>query len=399
MKRILILMSDTGGGHRAAAEAIRDALYKLYGEDQAKVSMVDVFRHYSPYPLNKFPEIYPWLVNNSKRSYALIFKMSNRKGNIGALQRGVYYVLGIEKGFKRLLREHPADLIVSVHPLVNRPMLDALRKSEQRPPYMIVVTDLVSGHVSWWDPRCDRCLVPTQPAFDAGLANGLRADQLRITGLPVHPKFAESLTDKVSARTELGWDPDLPAVLMVYGGDGMGPVYETVRAIDSRKPSCQLVIVAGRNKTLKQRLDATEWNVKVTTYPFVTNMPRMMAAADVLVTKAGPATISEACIAGLPMIISDAIPGQEEGNVTYVTENDAGVFAPTPELVGEAIASWLAKGQGELTRLADNARHLARPEAVWEIAKEVWEYAQTPMIPNPPRKRSIVKIDRKRAAR
>jgi 1,2-diacylglycerol 3-beta-galactosyltransferase len=331
------------------------------------------------------------LVNNSKRSYALIFKMSNSKGRIGTLSRGVYFMLGIEKGFKRLLREHPADLIVSVHPLVNRPMLDALRKFDHRPPYMIVVTDLVSGHVSWWDARCDRCLVPTQPAFNAGLENGMKAAQMRVTGLPVHPKFAEALMDKAAARTELGWDPDLPALLMVYGGDGMGPVYETVRAIDEKKPSCQLIVVAGRNKTLKERLDNTNWHTKVITYPFVTNMPRMMAAADVLVTKAGPATISEACIAGLPLIISDAIPGQEEGNVTYVTENDAGVFAPTPELVGEAIAGWLSKGKGELTRLADNARHLARPEAVWDIAKEVWELAQQPPIQNPPRKRVIMR--------
>ncbi len=399
MKRILILMSDTGGGHRAAAEAIRDALYKLYGENQAKVSIIDVFRQYSPYPVNKFPEIYPWLVNNSKRSYALIFKMSNKRGNIGVLTRGVYFMLGFEKALKRLLRENPADVIVSVHPLVNRPMLDVLRKFERRPPYMVVVTDLVSGHVSWWDVRSDRTLVPTQPAFEAGLENGMKPEQMRITGLPVHPKFAEALTDKVSARKELGWDPDLPAVLMVYGGDGMGPVYETVKAIDSKKPPCQLVVVAGRNKQLKQRLEAMDWNIKVTTYGFVTNMPRMMAAADVLVTKAGPATISEACIAGLPMIISDAIPGQEEGNVTYVVENDAGVFAPTPEQVSEAIDSWLSKGTDELKRLAENARHLARPEAVWEIAKEVWEYAQKPLIENAPRKRVFTRRKGRRASR
>jgi 1,2-diacylglycerol 3-beta-galactosyltransferase len=326
-------------------------------------------------------------VNNSKRSYALIFKMSNQKGRIGAMSRGVYFMLGIEKRFKRLLRDYPSDLIVSVHPLVNRPMLDALHTFSERPPYMIVVTDLVSGHVSWWDPRCERCLVPTQPAFEAGLANGMRAEQMRVTGLPVHPKFAEALTDKASARKELGWDINLPAVLMVYGGDGMGPVYETVKAIDDKKLACQLIVVAGRNKPLKEKLDTTRWNSKVIAYPFVTDMPRMMAAADVLVTKAGPATISEACIAGLPMIISDAIPGQEEGNVTYVTENDAGVFAPTPEQVGDAIAGWLSKGSEELKRLAENARHLARPEAVWDIAKEVWDYAQKPMIQNPPRKR------------
>ncbi|NWF67899.1 MAG: glycosyltransferase [Chloroflexi bacterium] len=399
MKRILILMSDTGGGHRAAAEAIEEALYRLYGREQVFVDIVDVFRHYSPYPINKFPEIYPWLVNNSKRSYALIFKMSNKGGRARALTRGVYFALGIERGFKRLLREHPADLIVSVHPLVNRPMLDMLYKLEQRPAFMTVVTDLVSGHVAWWDARVDRCLVPTQPAFDAGLQNGMRAEQMRVTGLPVHPHFAEALTDKASARKELGWAIDRPAVLMVYGGDGMGPVYQTVQAINARTAQCQLIVVAGRNKALKEKLDTTAWNTPVIAYPFVTNMPRLMAAADVLVTKAGPATISEACIAGLPLIISDAIPGQEEGNVTYVTDNDAGVFAPTPEQVAEAVSSWLAKGPGELQRLAERARHLARPEAVWDIAGEIWDYAQRPLVQNPPRKRLFRRRVRRRGNR
>ena len=104
------------------------------------------------------------------------------------------------------------------------------------------------------------------------------------------------------------------------------------------------------------------------------------AAADLLVTKAGPGTISEACIAGLPMILSDAIPGQEDGNVSYVVENDAGVFAPGPEKVIAAVQEFLEQGPEKLALSAENAKRIARPDAVWEIADEVWDLANQPRI-------------------
>jgi 1,2-diacylglycerol 3-beta-galactosyltransferase len=110
-------------------------------------------------------------------------------------------------------------------------------------------------------------------------------------------------------------------------------------------------------------------------------MPKFMAAADVLVTKAGPATISEACLAGLPMILYDAIPGQETGNVNYVVDNDAGVFTPSPRGVADALAQWIAGGPSELERLSANAAGLARANAVWDIAEAVWNVAQQGPIP------------------
>ena len=101
-----------------------------------------------------------------------------------------------------------------------------------------------------------------------------------------------------------------------------------------------------------------------------------MAAADILVTKAGPATISEACVAGLPMIISGAIPGQEEGNVDYVVKNNIGVYAPSPHQVAETVMRWFTADPAELERRANRAKAVARPDAVWEIVDEIYEHAQ-----------------------
>jgi 1,2-diacylglycerol 3-beta-galactosyltransferase len=282
---------------------------------------------------------------------------------------------------KQMLREHPSDVVVSVHSLLTPLAMQALNARDTRPPFVGVITDLVSTHMFAYASGADRTLVPTQPAFERGLEAGLTPDQMRITGLPVHPRFSERLADKAEARQTLGWDAALPTLLLVGGGDGMGPLFKTARAINSRRLKCQLVVIAGRNKTLKADLEASRWNQPTHIYGFVNDMPRLMSAADVLVSKAGPSTICEACIAGLPMILYDAIPGQETGNVEYVVANRAGVFAPSPHEVADTAQKWLGEGAASLRQRSENARRIGRPNAVWEIAEEVWEYAHKPHVP------------------
>jgi 1,2-diacylglycerol 3-beta-galactosyltransferase len=371
-------MSDTGGGHRAAAEAIAEALRRKYG-DKVTVELVDVFKAYSPFPWNYMPEFYPWLINHSKSSWGMGYKLSNTPQRAKVLSRGMYVT--VEGRIKRMLREHPADVVVSVHSLLTPLAMQALNARETRPPFVVVITDLVSTHMFAYDRRADRTLVPTEPAYERGLDAEVSPEQMRITGLPVHPRFAEGLPEKAEARATLGWDATLPTLLAVGGGDGMGPLYKTVRAINARKLKCQLVIIAGRNKLLKDKLEQSRWNQPTHVYGFVNDMPRLMAAADVLVSKAGPSTICEACIAGLPMILYDAIPGQETGNVDYVVANKAGVFAPSPKEVADAAQLWLSEGAIGLRWRSENARMLGRPNAVYEIAEEVWEYAHKAPIP------------------
>jgi 1,2-diacylglycerol 3-beta-galactosyltransferase len=377
VKRVLFLMSDTGGGHRAAAEAIRDGLYIKYGQENLRVELVDVFKQ-SPFPLNFMPEFYPWIVNHSKASWEFGYNLSNTRRRADVISQGVYLTSGAK--LRQMVRHNQADVVVCVHSVIARPSMAAFRTLPERPPFLTVVTDLVSTHMFWYDRRVERCLVPTKEAFERGIECGLTPEQMRITGLPVHPRFSLASQDRDEARQQLGWDPRLPAVMVMAGGEGMGPLFEMTRAINDQRLNCQLVIVAGKNKALKARLEAVQWNQPTHIYGFVTDVPRLMVAADILVTKAGPATISEACIAGLPMILSDAIPGQETGNIDFVIENNAGVFAPSPYSVAATVRDWLKEGESGLRRRAENARRLARPNAVWEIAEEVWEHAHKPPI-------------------
>jgi 1,2-diacylglycerol 3-beta-galactosyltransferase len=350
-KRVVFLMSDTGAGHRAAANAIQAAMEARY-PDQYGFELVDVYRGYTPFPFNHMPEIYPPWVNYARRSWEFAYKFVNTH------RRGRLFMAFVKRywrdGIHQFVIDHPADVVVSV----------------------TVITDLVTTHAFWYERDVERCLVPTQAAYDRGCAFGLRPDQLRITGLPIHPQFVDGLLPKDAARRKLGWDAVRPAVLLIGGGEGMGPVYAAAEAINRRGLDIQLIVVAGRNRALLRQLEAVRWNQSTRIYPFVSNMPELMAAADMLVTKAGPATICEACIAGLPMVLSSAVPGQEEGNIAYVVQNHAGVYAPGADRVAEAVTDWLGAGTRELACRAQWARTLARPDAVWTVADEIHAQAQ-----------------------
>jgi 1,2-diacylglycerol 3-beta-galactosyltransferase len=373
-KRIVFLMSDTGGGHRAAADAIRTALNLRYPDEYA-FELVDVFRRYTPFPFSSLPEIYPRWVNHAKWSWALVYRLAN------APRRDRMFMRLLEKlwhgGLLQMIDEHSGDVFVCVHALFSRPIVHVFHQMRLcRPPFVTVITDLVTTHAFWYEKGVDRCLVPTQAAYERGMTFGLKPDQLHLTGLPIHPRFVDRLPDKDEARRRLRQCPSRPVVLVIGGGDGMGPVYRIACELNRRRLEMQLVVVAGRNRVLRQRLEAVRWNQPTLIYPFVNNMPDLMAAADILVTKAGPATICEACIAGLPIVLSSAVPGQEDGNITYVVENGAGAYAPSARQVGETVGAWLAEGKSRLAHLSEKARRLGRPGAVWEIAEEIHAQAQ-----------------------
>jgi len=194
---------------------------------------------------------------------------------------------------------------------------------------------------------------------------------VEVVGQPVGLKFAAAVGEKLYLRDKLGISLNRPTLLIVGGGEGMGPVFETARTIATGVPNSQLIIVAGRNTALKQQLDATGWEIPTRTYGYTTNMPELMGASDVLITKAGPGTLSEAFIAGLPVIIFDFIPGQEAGNVRYVLEHQAGAYAPDPVKILFLLQEWLQPNNGTLTQMAANAAALARPEAVLTIARRL----------------------------
>ncbi len=367
-KRILFLFSDTGGGHRSATEAMIEAL-ELEFPGRFDVQMVDFFRDYYPSPLKYAPEIYP-PISKVPQAWGFSFRVSDGKGRTRAVNALAYPYL--RRAAQRLVKENPSDLIVSVHPLVNTTLMRAMRRSPR--PYLTVVTDLVSTHAFWFDRRADLVVVATDEAKAKAMEYGIPEGNLRVIGLPVAERFTHPLADRDEWRDRMGWRRDLPVILLVGGGDGMGPLKRVAKAINEARLRATLVVICGRNAELKADLEAVDWRMPAHIYGFTTQMPQFMAAADMLVTKAGPGTISEAFISGLPLVLYARLPGQEDGNVTYVEELKAGVWAPRPREVVDALRRWVDSPEARLAA-AEASRRAAKPDAARRIARLIADQA------------------------
>lgn len=365
-KRILFLFSDTGGGHRSATEALIEAL-DLEFPGQFESKKVDFFREYYPAPLNKAPEIYPPM-SRVPQAWGLSFKVSNSRTRTNAITSLSYPYL--RKAAKRLVRENPADLIVSVHPLVNTHLARAMRKAPR--PFITVVTDMVSTHAFWYDRRADLVVVPTPQASELAVRYGIPAGNLRVVGLPVSERFRSPLPDRDAWRREKGWDTDRPVILVVGGGDGLGGVKRIAKALNESDLAATLVVICGRNESLREDLLAVDWKLPAHIYGFTREMPEFMRAADIMVTKAGPGSISEAFICGLPLVLYSRLPGQEDGNVDYVVEGGAGVWAPRAADARAVLRRWVADPAARAA-VAEASSRLARPDASRQIARLIAE--------------------------
>jgi len=359
---ILFLFSDTGGGHRSAAEAIIEAIH-LEFPGKFETRMVDIFRQYAPLPLNYAPDIYPHLSRYPKM-WKLGYEVSDGTRRIRAFYDVMWPYL--RSAVHQLLKENPVDLIVSVHQLVNIPLLRSRLHLNKR--FVTVVTDLVSTHSAWYHPGADLVIVPTIPAREKALKSGLPTEKVMVIGQPIAEKYTNQTQNKIELRNRFGWDKDILTVLLVGGGEGMGNLERHAMAINNSNLPIQLIIVAGRNQPLKTKLEHQKWNMPTKIYAFVKEMPEFMQASDVLITKAGSGTISEAFISGLPLILYSKMPGQEDGNVGYVTNQGAGIWAPNPELLVESLQNWI-KHPEELKTFASRSLQLAKPNASRDIAK------------------------------
>jgi 1,2-diacylglycerol 3-beta-galactosyltransferase len=361
-RRILFLFSDTGGGHRSATEAIIAALKSESG-DHHNLEMVDILKDYAPRPFNRLPDLYPYLVR-APQAWGAGYRLLNGRRRARFVSASFWpYVRGAAR---TLVARHPSDLIVATHPIANWPILSALGKN--RPPFITIVTDLVSIHALWYNPRADLCIVPTKPARQIALKNGFPPERVLEIGLPVADRFSTSIAECEALRARLGWPKRQPVILLVGGGEGMGPLERIATEISKARLPAFLVVITGRNRQLKERLEKYRWHIPTQIHGFVREMPEFMSAADILVTKSGPGTISEAFTAGLPMVLYSHLPGQEAGNPGFVISNGAGIWAPAPKQVVAALSFWLNHPTKRLDAAAASKR-LARPGAALQIAQ------------------------------
>lgn len=268
-------------------------------------------------------------------------------------------------------------MVLSVHPLVNHVSWAAIQRSGRRRGLMTVVTDLFDLHRGWAFPRADLIVVPTEEARRTVLERRVPAHRVRLLGLPVDLRFRPpAFGEQAALRRGLGLDGGRPTVLVIGGAEGSGSLVQHVRALAWRPHDWQVIAVCGRNQKLLRRMSSLRLGTPTLVLGFVDSMPELMRASDLVVTKAGPGAIAEALTTGLPLILTGYLPGQETPNVTFVTTNGIGVYAPRSEQLRAAVERMLAGGGAETKAMAARARAVSHPAASLDIARECLALAE-----------------------
>jgi UDP-N-acetylglucosamine:LPS N-acetylglucosamine transferase len=378
---VLFGISDTGGGHRAGAGAIDAALEQLAGGSVHR-HIVDILAS-TGFPLVRdAPDLYSQLSTRWLPIFDLMFQLTDGRHRVDALTQFIY--LSAHRNIVRVLEQTRPNLVVSVHPLVNRLIGNARRTYKLSFRFVTVVTDLVTLHASWADPDAELCIVPTEEAYTLLRARGFPAEKLVQAGFPVHPRFAAYAHSRTEARARLGIDLDPFTILVTSGGVGSGQLRALVLELDRAYPGQQLLVITGRNTALREELQSLGLRPDIHIYGFVNNMEELMAASDIIITKAGPGTLMEALVMRRPVIVTEAVGMQERGNIDFVLNHELGFFCPTLDRIVPAITDLMdpATYAATVARLA----HAVPRQGATQIGQILLEQLQ---LAPPQRKRRL----------
>lgn len=355
--KILVIHASAGAGHFKAAEALYHGLKKSSSHEAV---LADALDYTSPFFKNFYKKSYAFFVSRVPWLWGFFFYLLDISGLQPLIRsaRRLYNTVNAAPLHAFLDRED-FDYILTTHFLPAEVVSALKRKKRIRAKLVTVITDF-DVHKIWLTPETDIYVVASAWTQERLKALGVPPQKVCAFGIPTAEPFA-GVYDMAEAKKSLGLKEDLFTVLIATGSFGIGPIERIIEAL----PGFQLIVVCGHNRGLFERLNAKK-NELVKVTGLVDNMPELMAASNVMVTKPGGLSISEALVRQLPLVFFNAIPGQETHNVRVLQEHDIG-FAPEGV---EGIAGILQKLKSSpdfYLSVLKKTHQLARPSAVGDI--------------------------------
>src|SRR5262245_30283798 len=364
--RVLILSASYGSGHNVTARALETALHSA----GAHTRVVDHFYELVHPIFDRWSRwLYSFLIYRVPWLWELAYWMGDLLPTSSGLLFGMS-TLGTAR-LRALLDSFQPAVVVSTHPTPAGAMSDLRRRGLTRVPHALVYTDF-TVHSQWLHPLVDLYCVPAESIRDLLIARGVEPERVLTTGLPVRPEFEEP-ADQAVARQALGLDLDRPVVLAMAGSLGWtGQLPAAVRVL--RDLPLQAVIVAGLDERLAEHLRelarAARGSMRVIGYTPV--MRQLMAAADLLVTKAGGISLAEAIACELPVICFGSLAGPERRNERFALEAGVALRARSARKLSSAVSHALA-APGALKALSQRMGEIRRPAAAHAVADALLE--------------------------
>lgn len=364
--RIIFLYVSFSSGHQRAAEAIMEALNTLYPQVDAR-------------GLNSFSYAYPRIEKVLGKAYLEVLKRTPKLwgylyDNRNVLEatveiRDILSRLNSRK-FRKIITGFAPHAVVCTQAAPCAVISNLKRRKHQSLKLVAVITDY-KAHAYWMYDNVDLYIVPTEEV-KADLVNyGIKKDRVKVLGIPIDPKF-QTRGIKAKAKQSLKLNPDLNSILVMGGGQGFGPIGDILGELALVKPPFQTIIITGRNKKLYRNLKkiAGTFPFPLTLMSFTRKIEEVMDAADIIITKPGGLTSSEALAKGLPIIIVDPIPGQEERNSQFLVREKVALRIDNINDINKVI-SGLLNSPARLNQMSRRALNLSKSKAALDAAHAI----------------------------
>jgi processive 1,2-diacylglycerol beta-glucosyltransferase len=363
MPHVLILTASYGSGHNEAARNLA-AAFEARG---ARVTTADHFREFVHPLFSRASEaLYYATLRRAPVAWGAAYALGDWMASESPLTFGMTR-LGATRLARRLAALAP-DVVVTVHATPATAMSFLVERGVRVPPHISVVTDFVA-HSQWIAKHVDRYCVAADEVQHEFVARGVPRDRVIVTGVPVREEFAEPL-ETAAAREALGLSrPGAAVVLAMAGSQGsLGRLEDVARALGRCRRPLQGILVAGRDEALRARLRAMTRDAPIQTLGYRTDVRRLMAAADLLVTKAGGMTLAEALAADLPILSYGSLAGQERRNERFASRVGVALVARSGGELARALERAL-DDPGLLERLRERIADVKRPDATDRVVR------------------------------
>lgn len=351
--KFLILTVTTGQGHNQTASALKEEI----ASRNCEVSVLDVFEYISTALKSSVSFGYLFSTAVSPKTYGKLYRIAEKKDpdGISAMKK----ILRSKKITEYINQEAP-DVIILTH------VLAALTFSKENltcnPLVAGIITDF-TVHPIWNETDLDYYILPNEMLCYQARKKSLFGELLP-AGIPVKKEFAEK-TDKSEARKLLGI-PDKTTVLVMSGSMGYGKVYKNLLRLNAMDADFNIITVCGNNDDLKEKIDKKSMRKIIKNYGYTKNIPLLMDAADVLVTKPGGITTSEALAKRLPIIMTNPIPGHEDRNCEFLLNAGVALKATETFKIDEAL-SLLLTDKERINTMLSSIDIIRKPDAAKNI--------------------------------
>ncbi|MDT8718498.1 UDP-N-acetylglucosamine--LPS N-acetylglucosamine transferase [Clostridium sp. 19966] len=359
-KNILIISSDfTGHGHKS----ITESLCEFFSEDKnINVHVVDGFS-LGGKALLSVGKAYGPITRVSKELWKFIWEASARKPEV--VDEIIEFV--IKDNLLELLRRTKPDLILSVHPNFNGSVINVLNKYNIKIPFITLIADLVSIYPLWADSRVDYIISPTEEAKKKCIEYGVSESKIKVLGFPVRSRFLNNV-EFYEEETNYNSEASLKCLIM-SGGEGVGNMSKIAKILLDNF-NCTVKIVAGRNITLRNKLEkflGEKYGDRVEVYGFTKNVQDLMLASDIAFTRGSPNVMMEVISCNIPLVITGALPGQENGNPEFAQKYNLGVVCEKVSELKEVMENLVENNAERLKEIKNSQKNFINSNVAKDI--------------------------------